>query len=132
MADALVAILNYSASTLAHGRTVRDGSLRLSQEVHDAAAAKPAPGYIEKDMTPPAFMTHRSPVEYRATRFDKYWVPDQETLGQELARKYPIAAILLQGVHGDPCPPRSIDPECESEAQPAFPDDPMPDEDLLD
>jgi hypothetical protein len=109
-----------------------DGSLRLSQEVIDAAEAKPAPGYIPKDTSSPEFMAHESPVEYRSTRFDKYWVPDKETLGQELARKYPIAALLLQGVHGDRCPPRSIDPECENEAQPAFQADPMPDEDILD
>lgn len=109
-----------------------DGSLRLSQEVLDAADAKPAPGFRGKDTTQPDLMVHKSPVEYRSTRFDRYWVPDKETLGQELARKYPVAALLLQGVHGDRCPPRSIDPECENEAQPAFQDDPMPDEDLLD
>src|SRR5688572_5704552 len=83
-----------------------DGSLRLSQDVLNAANARPAPGFQPKDTTQPDFMAHDSPVEYRSTRFDKYWVPDKETLGQELARKYPIAAILLQGVHGDRCPPR--------------------------
>ena len=109
-----------------------DGSLRLSQEVFDAADAKPAPGFQPKDATQPGFMAHKSPVDDRKTRFDKYWVPDKETLGQELARKYPIAALLLQGVNGDRCPPRSIDPECENDAQPAFQDDPFPDEDILD
>ena len=97
-----------------------DGSLRLSKEVLDAADAKHPPGFQPKDTSPSELMVHKSPVEYRSTRFDKYWVPDKETLGQELARKYPIAALLLQGVNGDRCPPRSTDPKCESEPQPAF------------
>jgi hypothetical protein len=62
-----------------------NGRLHLSREVVDAAAATPQPGFAAPPRAelPPI----RSPVPYRPTRFDAAWVPDGETLGDELMRK---------------------------------------------
>lgn len=62
-----------------------DGSPRLSEEVVEAAAAKPVPEYIAR--TAPGLAPIRSPIPYKPTRFDEVWVPDGESLGQELVRK---------------------------------------------
>jgi hypothetical protein len=65
-----------------------DGRLRVSQSVVDAAAARPSPGYATptRDGLPPI----RSPIPYRKTRFDDDWVPDGETLGDEVMRKVAV------------------------------------------
>jgi hypothetical protein len=62
-----------------------DGSPRLSDTVVEAASAKAAPDYIAR--RDPGLAPIRSPVPYKPTRFDDAWVPDGESLGQELVRK---------------------------------------------
>jgi hypothetical protein len=96
----------------------RDGSLRLSQDVIDAADAKPEPGYRAPKREMPEFMKHKRAISDERTRFEKYWVPDGENLGQQIVRKYPLAAILLQGVNAPKCKPNSIAPECDDQPVP--------------
>ncbi len=103
-----------------------DGRPLVSQSVVDAADAKPAPGYVDKPREGDRFIGDHDNVQYRSTRFNRYWRRDKETLGQEIVRKVPLAAILLQGVEGDPCPPRSEDPECEAQARPQKLESPFP------
>jgi hypothetical protein len=68
-----------------------EGRPRLSQSVLDAAAradAAPAPQWRERVFVPsPQFQPRRSTVPYAPTRFDRAWVADRETLGQELMRR---------------------------------------------
>lgn len=103
-----------------------DGRPLVSQSVIDAADAKPMPGYVDKPREGDRFVGDHDTVKYRSTRFNRYWRRDKETLGQEIVRKVPLAAIILQGVEGDPCPPRSEDPECESQARPQKLESPFP------
>lgn len=112
-----------------------DGSLRLSDEVVDAArpAAAPAPRYRERERRTNVWRAERPRIAGTPpTRFDRHWKPDGENLAEELVRKYPLLGLILQNPGGgDRCPPRSIDPDCEGAAQPAFPDDPYPDDEVL-
>lgn len=68
-----------------------EGRPRLSQSVLDAAARAveaPAPAWRERVFEPsPQFRPRRSTVPYAPTRFDRVWVADRETLGQELLRR---------------------------------------------
>lgn len=68
-----------------------EGRPRLSQSVLDAAARAaeaPAPAWRERVFEPsPQFQPRRSTVPYVPTRFDRAWVADRETLGQELMRR---------------------------------------------
>lgn len=99
-----------------------DGQLRLSAAVVDAAAQGPAPGFA-----PPAregLAPIRSPIPYRKTRFDDDWVPDGETLGDELMRKVTLekeiktpwgtrwrcAIVLVFAACGDVPPPAMKNP----------------------
>jgi hypothetical protein len=112
-----------------------DGSLRLSREVLDASAPKPAPqpGYRERAPAKPIWRAGRPAVVYAPTRFERYWKPDDENIAQELVRKYPLLRLVLSNPGGhDHCPPRSLDPDCEGAVDPAFADDPYPDEEWLD
>jgi hypothetical protein len=84
-----------------------DGRLRLPE------------GLVTREPVAPRDpMAPREVLPFERTRFDRAWVPDGESLGQTLVRKVPPLALILQGVNGDPCPPNSIDPECEANAQP--------------
>src|SRR5688572_12035216 len=108
-----------------------DGSLRLSREVVEAAApkAEPEPEYRERAPLKKVWRADRPAIVHAPTRFERYWKPDQENLAQELVRKYPVLRIVLPNPGGkDWCPPRSLDPDCEGEVDPAFADDPFPDE----
>lgn len=69
-------------------------------------------------VAPRDVMAPRPVLPFERTRFDRAWTPDGENLGQMAVRKVPLLGLLLQGVNGDPCPPNSIDPECEANAQP--------------
>lgn len=68
-----------------------EGRPRLSQSVLDAAARAgeaPPPAWRERVFEPsPQFRPRRSTVPYAPTRFDRVWVADRETLGQELLRR---------------------------------------------
>ena len=112
-----------------------DGSLRLSDEVVDAArpAPAPAPRYRERERRTNVWRAERPRIAGTPpTRFDRHWKPDGENLAEELVRKYPLLGLILQNPGGgDRCPPRSIDPDCEGAVQPAFPDDPYPDDEVL-
>ncbi|HET9484051.1 MAG TPA: hypothetical protein VFO79_08845, partial [Xanthomonadales bacterium] len=111
-----------------------DGSLRLSREVIDAARPKPAPTplYRERARETDVWRADRPAVVYAPTRLERYWKPDKENLAQELVRKYPLLGLVLQNPGGaDRCPPRSLDPDCEGAVDPAFAEDPYPDEELL-
>lgn len=81
-----------------------DGRVRLPDGLADGS-----PPPARDPMAPPA-----SPLPIERTRFDRAWRPDGETLGQEAVRRVPLLGILLPGVHGDPCPPNSEDPDCEA------------------
>ena len=108
-----------------------DGSLRLSREVVEAAAPAPAPEpeYRERPPLRKIWRADRPAIVHAPTRLERYWKPDRENLAQELVRKYPVLGIVLQNPGGkDRCPPRSLDPDCEGEVDPAFAEDPYPDE----
>lgn len=112
-----------------------DGSLRLSDEVVEAARepAAPAPQYRERERRTHVWRAERPRIAGTPpTRFERRWKPDGENLAEELVRKVPLLGLILQNPSGrDRCPPRSIDPDCEGAVQPAFPDDPYPDDEVL-
>jgi hypothetical protein len=63
-----------------------DGSPRLSPAVIDAAG----PAVATPDFAPPktpGLAPLRSPLPYKPTRFEAYWVPVDETLGDEWMRR---------------------------------------------
>lgn len=103
-----------------------DGSVRLSQDVLDAAGERPAPDFRAPVAEEPEFMKHKRAISDERTRFEKYWVPDGENLGQKIVRKVPLAAILLQGVNLPKCKARSIAEECEDQPLPQQFDDIIP------
>ena len=103
-----------------------DGSVRLSQDVLDAAGEKPAPDFQAPVPQEPEFMKHKRAISDERTRFEKYWAPDGENLGQKIVRKFPPAALILQGVNLPKCKARSIAEECESEPVPQQFDDIIP------
>jgi hypothetical protein len=108
-----------------------DGSVLLSKEVIDAATTKePLKQYVEKPQEDMKLVGDHEILPFERTRFDKYWVPDGETLGQEIIRKYPAIGLLIPGLAGagDGCPPRSIDPACEGKPVPQKMESPMPQE----
>lgn len=85
--DAMVAHMDTSAPVAA--TTVaptpqlydRQGTLVLPSSA--ATAAAPVPGYVQRKPTGDTqIMEHTSPVKYKATRFEKYFPPPGETLGQ--------------------------------------------------
>ncbi|HET9484295.1 MAG TPA: hypothetical protein VFO79_10090 [Xanthomonadales bacterium] len=95
--------------------------------VPDGADAPPAPGWRERVAGESPLFEGRSALPVRRTRLNRYWKPEGETLGQEIVRKYPLAAIILGGVGVPKCPPRSTHPDCEGEAQPQRFDEIVPD-----
>lgn len=103
-----------------------DGSVRLSQDVLDAAGEKPAPDFQAPVPQEPDFMKHKRAISDERTRFEKYWAPDGENLGQKIVRKFPPAALILQGVNLPKCKARSIAEECKSEPVPQQFDDIIP------
>ncbi|HET7844604.1 MAG TPA: hypothetical protein VFL14_10675 [Xanthomonadales bacterium] len=103
-----------------------DGSVRISQEVLDASARKPEPGFKVPEKETPEFMKHKRAISDERTRFEKYWVPDDENLGQKIVRKFPPAALILQGVNLPKCKARSNAPECDDQPLPQQFDDIIP------
>jgi hypothetical protein len=98
-----------------------DGSVLLSQDVIDAADAAGRdrePDFKVPTKEMPEFMKHKRAISDERTRFEKYWVPDGENLGQQIVRKYPLAALILQGVNPPKCKQNSIAPECEDQPVP--------------
>lgn len=111
-----------------------DGALRLSREVVEAAAPapEPVPEYRERKRETNVWRAGRPAIVYRPTRFERHWKPDRENLAQELVRKYPLLGLVIRNPGGqDGCPPNSLDPDCEGAVQPAFPEDPYPDDEVL-
>ena len=100
--------------------------MRLSQDVLDAAGEKPAPDFQAPVPQEPDFMKHKRAISDERTRFEKYWAPDGENLGQKIVRKFPPAALILQGVNLPKCKARSIAEECKSEPVPQQFDDIIP------
>jgi hypothetical protein len=113
-----------------------DGSLRLSPQVVDAAATRAQ----QPDFTPPPaarWPTVKSPLPYKATRFEPYWVKSNETMGEELFRhvifekefktpwgtRWRCAYILFIGGCGDvPPPPMKNPPKMPWETYLPLPD----------
>ncbi len=63
-----------------------DGSPRLSKAVIDAAQpVVTAPDFAAPQ--PQAIAPIRSPIPYKPTRLDEYWVPSNETLGAQALRR---------------------------------------------
>lgn len=59
----------------------RQGSVLLPSSA--ATVAAPVPGYVQRKPTGDTqIMEHTSPIKYKATRFDKYFPPPDETLGE--------------------------------------------------
>ena len=111
-----------------------DGALRLSREVVEAAEPAPeaVPEYRERRRETNVWRADKPAIVYRPTRFEKHWKPDHETVAQELVRKYPLLGLIIQNPGGqDRCPPNSLDPDCEGEEQPAFPDELRPNDDEI-
>lgn len=100
-----------------------DGSPRLSKQAIDAAQ----PLVAAPDFAPPkpqAIAPIRSPIPYKPTRFDEYWVPSNEPLGAEIMRRvilekefktpwgtrWRCAYIIILGGCGDVPPPAMKNP----------------------
>ncbi len=100
-----------------------DGSPRLSKQAIEAAQPLvAAPGFAPPK--PQALAPIRSPIPYKPTRFDEYWVPSNESLGAEVMRRVIVekefrtpwgtrwrcAWIIILGGCGDVPPPAMKNP----------------------
>lgn len=66
-----------------------DGSPRLSKAAIDASQT-PATAPDFAPPQPQAIAPIRSPIPYKPTRLDDYWVPSNETLGAEARRRVTV------------------------------------------
>ena len=85
-----------------------NGALRLPRP-DDDRFDRPPPA------KPAATLRRKRALAYEPTRFEKYFVPDHETLGQRLVRKVPLLGFVLPGVNAPHCgtDPEHVPEECD-------------------